>query len=503
MHSILAFIPLICGLLSTLGSSINDKPSPLRALKTEVRIEIKDINRSGTNYFTFFPPIGGFFNRYFPITDGYVKKNHQVQISFDLESPSFAQFYLGKDHYLCYIEPGDIVTVTETLEKGQHVVTFQGNHSEANNLYKKRLTPEYRERLTRQILSRLDDHDSLVSYVNAEWKKTIQPYEDLLKKGKLSEVSYSYFYTALYLEFFDRPLLTVLLTEQIPLYQSGKFLAYVFDEHLINSSLTVSCIRGRNFLSCYGRYLKLKNDFRTRLPEYSIFGMYQYYGALSPIQQEFCLASNLVLQEKYAASAYDYEKALAFFKSKFKESPFIPYIASKTTEVKSRVTLKVLTESANDSAKATSTILRYENGQIVIIDSAATLSSLEELAKHYSENSSLYIDFWATWCIPCILEFDNKSKTHQILADKNVMPVYVSIDEPGKMSRWIEIIQRKELNGLHVYAGDVLKNNLETLHKINTIPRYMLTDSQGKTINNDAPRPSDLRSLEEVIGKIN
>lgn len=44
---------------------------------------------------------------------------------------------------------------------------------------------------------------------------------------------------------------------------------------------------------------------------------------------------------QYADSVYDYEKALAFFINKFKDSPFIPYIVSNSPNVKSRITMKV------------------------------------------------------------------------------------------------------------------------------------------------------------------
>lgn len=57
----------------------------------------------------------------------------------------------------------------------------------------------------------------------------------------------------------------------------------------------------------------------------------------------------------------------------------------------------------------------------------ADFSELEELMA--SENSTLYIiNFWATWCKPCIQELPYFEKIHQDYASKNVKVILVSLD---------------------------------------------------------------------------
>lgn len=80
-----------------------------------------------------------------------------------------------------------------------------------------------------------------------------------------------------------------------------------------------------------------------------------------------------------------------------------------------------------------------------------------------------------------------------------VEPVYISIDKPEMKARWLEIIQRKKLYGLHVFASAELAEDLRTEHRVTAIPRYMLINPQGEIIHSHAPRPGNLHLLEIAL----
>lgn len=86
--------------------------------------------------------------------------------------------------------------------------------------------------------------------------------------------------------------------------------------------------------------------------------------------------------------------------------------------------------------------------------------SIDEVIRHTSSKDTLYIvNFWATWCAPCVAElpeFDALQKRYQ---DKPVKVLMVSLDfkedYPGKLARFIE---RKRMTPEVVWLSDTNPN---------------------------------------------
>lgn len=115
----------------------------------------------------------------------------------------------------------------------------------------------------------------------------------------------------------------------------------------------------------------------------------------------------------------------------------------------------------------------------------------------------VYIDVWATWCIPCVGEFSHyKGLQKEFAEHEEVEFLFVSIDQ--EINEWTNFFQTKDspegiqindLRGHPNYAG-VYKS-----YKMWGIPRYMLIDRDGKIINANAPSPSSGK-VEEIIREL-
>jgi len=111
-------------------------------------------------------------------------------------------------------------------------------------------------------------------------------------------------------------------------------------------------------------------------------------------------------------------------------------------------------------------------------------TSLEDLKGKY-----VYIDVWATWCKPCKDEIPYLKKVEKDFHKKNIEFVSISIDDARAYETWKHMVSDKELGGIQLYAkGD---NSFATAYKINSIPRFILIDSEGNIVDANAPRPSD------------
>jgi thiol-disulfide isomerase/thioredoxin len=74
--------------------------------------------------------------------------------------------------------------------------------------------------------------------------------------------------------------------------------------------------------------------------------------------------------------------------------------------------------------------------------------SFDDLEPHlYKSTDSLYIiNFWATWCTPCVEEIPDFMKIHEQYADKKVKLLLVSLDFPKHIdSRVIPFLEKNKV----------------------------------------------------------
>lgn len=107
----------------------------------------------------------------------------------------------------------------------------------------------------------------------------------------------------------------------------------------------------------------------------------------------------------------------------------------------------------------------------------------------------VYLDFWATWCLPCLQEMKIVPELQKAYHDKIVF-VSISIDEDiDKMKRFLE--KNPKYEWVFLYAG---KSKLKDDYEIRTVPSYFLIGPDGKFVESPADRPSG--SIEEKFIKI-
>jgi len=103
----------------------------------------------------------------------------------------------------------------------------------------------------------------------------------------------------------------------------------------------------------------------------------------------------------------------------------------------------------------------------------------------------IFIDFWASWCIPCRKEMPQLRMLKRQFADKNIGFVSISLD--NSIPDWEKA---SEVEQLDKSANMLLKASDDTTYNfmgyaIKEIPRYMIIDKNGAVINADAPAPTD------------
>ena len=91
------------------------------------------------------------------------------------------------------------------------------------------------------------------------------------------------------------------------------------------------------------------------------------------------------------------------------------------------------------------------------------------------------LDFWASWCGPCISDLPGLRRIKKKTTDLPVVFLNVSIDTDE--SAWREAIDKHEIKGVHVrangFSSDVAKS-----YQVTGIPSYYLVDLQGLILEN-------------------
>ncbi len=86
------------------------------------------------------------------------------------------------------------------------------------------------------------------------------------------------------------------------------------------------------------------------------------------------------------------------------------------------------------------------------------------------------LDFWATWCGPCMAEAPNVAAVYAKYKDKGFDVLGVSLDYAGKLDRVRSVTKDKKMAWREIYDGKGWSARIAELYGINSIPSAFLVD---------------------------
>jgi thiol-disulfide isomerase/thioredoxin len=97
----------------------------------------------------------------------------------------------------------------------------------------------------------------------------------------------------------------------------------------------------------------------------------------------------------------------------------------------------------------------------------------------------VFIDFWATWCGPCLAEIPAYTKMVKDYKGRNIVFISMSVDK--EKPKWEAKVKADKFEWIQIH--DPIKVNKNYL--VMYIPTFTLIDPEGKIVNARCPRPSN------------
>ncbi|WP_460685436.1 TlpA family protein disulfide reductase [Niabella aquatica] len=139
----------------------------------------------------------------------------------------------------------------------------------------------------------------------------------------------------------------------------------------------------------------------------------------------------------------------------------------------------------------------YSKSVVPLKPDFARAKSITEIFAKY-KGSVIYVDFWASWCVPCRAEMPDAGALKDKLKGKNVVFLYMGYNDKEKA--WAKARNQLNIEGEHYLLDEKTVKEADEVFGINGIPHYAIIDRDGNIVNKRADRPNDV--YQELLTQI-
>lgn len=399
-----------------------------------------------------------------------------------LSAPQFANLQAGTRQLTLFLDQGQLLTISADMDMWDETLEFTGDHAFENELLREQSQEFHPQYANNIIYGKIQNTDAngfkeFMNEMMEDAEAMVEAYEEKaplnadFKTLLLGDVRYNKYsmilnYRYIYSYFTGEE-------PEIPEdFYAPLDNALEFDDILYNTP------RIYGFLNEYGfHYLNENED--------------EFEDDLSHSEKLMVFARNeLSGRSKYYVKATAINSALNWGDYRWGEETFMSYKESNPYSSFSESLTRVY-ESAKKVAPgnpAPGFAINDINGEEVSLDDFA--------------GKVVYLDFWASWCGPCMREvpYAKELKAHFEGQDDLVF-LYISVDE--NETAWRNTVEEHQIQGVHLNISG-MRHEVANNYNVRGVPSFFIIDRNGIIHDNSPGRPSSgeviISQLEEALG---
>lgn len=396
-------------------------------------------------------------------------QDSSFQISLDISEPQVVALkYLRQKVYM-YVEPYDTLQLSLDADDFPASMNFSGKAGINNKIfshYSQRFPEEknqfkmmqyrkgtvyYKVGVDLDSDMRRISPDEFRQKIDDERNAKIAAYEDYKNKyGSPSEDFELYMWSEIHYGW----ALTLLTYGHAHGYYNKvtpEFFFFIHDVPLMNIK-AMGNPKYRNYIKAYVNYICMK-----KYPEEDIFLKQLEVAAEEGLKDEPMAYFTSTLLVRALKKHDNQDKIIPYYQAFLNTNEYEKYntIVMETYEEVNRYAA---------GQYAANFTLRDTSGQVV---------SLEDF-----RGKTIYLDFWASWCRPCVQKLAAMQAIKDSLAYRNdIVFIHVSFD--NQHDEWTSKIISKGFSGIHLQAPEGTKSDIAKLYNIKALPQYFIITPQG------------------------
>jgi len=141
----------------------------------------------------------------------------------------------------------------------------------------------------------------------------------------------------------------------------------------------------------------------------------------------------------------------------------------------------------------------YIDFEAPILDKKYGYTGKAKLSDYVSKNKIILLDFWASWCTPCLNELPNLKAAYKKFKSKGFEIVSVSVDDDT--DAWIKAVKDNGMNWVQLWNSEDMENSAAVLYSITAIPSTFLIDADGTIIGRNLRDKELEEALEDYFSE--